>query len=82
MLSTPSVQPIPEIIDDLPNISGWEREVSSITRDTQPVFLRGIPLDDRVRPAFAIGLHMHQPLILDGEDLAVPEERQGENPRV
>jgi len=64
------VEPIPEIIDDLPNISGWEREVSSVTRDTEQVFLRRIATDlDRVQSAFAIGLHMHQPLILDGEDL-------------
>jgi hypothetical protein len=65
-----TLERIPEIVDGLPNISGWEGEVRAVTRSKEPVLLPRIAVDlERVRAAFAIGLHMHQPLILDGGDL-------------
>ncbi len=65
-----TLERIPEIVDGLPNISGWEDEVRALTRSKEPVFLPRIAVDlERVQAAFAIGLHMHQPLILDGDDL-------------
>jgi glycosyl hydrolase family 57 len=65
-----TLERIPEIVDGLPNISGWEEEVRVVTRSQEPVFLPRIAIDlERVQAAFAIGLHMHQPLILDGDDL-------------
>lgn len=65
------LDPIPEIVDSLPNISGWEENVEVATRDSEPVYLQRTPMRlERIQSAFALGLHMHQPLILDGEDLA------------
>ncbi len=63
-------EPIPETIDGLPNVSGWEEQVESVTRSNAPVFLGRTPMNlERLQSGFAIGLHMHQPLILDGGDL-------------
>jgi hypothetical protein len=63
-------EPIPETIDNLPNISGWEDRVESLVRLKNPVFLNRTPMRlDRLQSAFAVGLHMHQPLILDGPTL-------------
>ncbi|MDF5712215.1 MAG: glycosyl hydrolase family 57 [Nostoc sp. S4] len=58
---------LPEIIDGLPNISGWEAEVLSVVNHDAPVFLptTNIKLDD-VNAVFAIALHMHQPTIPAG----------------
>jgi hypothetical protein len=64
--------PIPEIIDGLPNISGWEAEVKSHTQSDQPVFLPTSNVQwESVRAAFAIALHMHQPTIPAGLDGAL-----------
>ncbi|MEW5859110.1 MAG: glycosyl hydrolase family 57 [Cyanobacteriota bacterium] len=56
-----------EVIDGLPNISGWEKEVSSVVNQDKPVFLptTNIRLED-VTAGFAIALHMHQPTIPTG----------------
>ncbi|MBK1988621.1 glycosyl hydrolase family 57 [Sphaerospermopsis aphanizomenoides BCCUSP55] len=58
---------LPEIINDLPNISGWETEVLSVVNHDQPVFLptTNIKLAD-INAVFAIALHMHQPTIPAG----------------
>ena len=58
---------LPEIIDGLPNISGWEQEVISVVQRNEPVFLprTNIRLED-VTAVFAIALHMHQPTIPAG----------------
>ncbi|MEB3150443.1 MAG: glycosyl hydrolase family 57, partial [Sphaerospermopsis sp.] len=68
MLKLPSnLSNLPEIIDNLPNISGWENEVISVVNHNQPVFLptTNIKLAD-VKAVFAIALHMHQPTIPAG----------------
>jgi hypothetical protein len=56
-----------EVIDGLPDISGWEAEVLSIVQNNKPVFLptTNIALD-QLSAAFAIALHMHQPTIPAG----------------
>src|SRR6476646_1074974 len=58
---------LPELIDGLPNISGWEAEVRSVVQHDLPIFLptTNIQLQD-VSAAFAIALHMHQPIIPAG----------------
>lgn len=58
---------LPELIDAMPNISGWEAQVSAVTQQSQPVFLprTNIRLED-VTAGFAIALHMHQPTIPAG----------------
>ncbi|MCM0591580.1 MAG: glycosyl hydrolase family 57 [Gloeotrichia echinulata CP02] len=68
MLTVPTNLPdLPEIIDDLPNISGWETEVLSVVNQNAPVFLptTNIKLED-IKAGFAIALHMHQPTIPAG----------------
>jgi hypothetical protein len=66
---TLSLPAIPELVDHLPNISGWEAEVQSVTQEDAPVFLpvTNIRLED-ISAAFAIALHMHQPTIPAGFD--------------
>ena len=59
--------PIPELIDDLPNISGWEADVQAVTSEHPPVFLptTNLRLDD-LTATFAIALHMHEPTVPTG----------------
>ncbi len=63
--------PIPEIIDGLPNICGWEEQVAEVTSGKAPVFLNDTNLRlDRINSCFSIALHMQQPLIpVGGNDI-------------
>jgi hypothetical protein len=56
-----------ELIEGLPNISGWEEEVMSVVKQDKPVFLptTNIKLEE-ITATFAIALHMHQPTIPAG----------------
>ncbi len=62
---------LPELVDGLPNLCGAEESVAAATRRNSPVFLPGSGVDfGRIKSAFAIALHMHQPLIpAGGQDL-------------
>src|SRR5882724_10751923 len=64
---------LPEYIDQRPNISGSESQVESgvSAGRKEPAFLRGSGIDFKnINSAFAIALHMHQPLIpAGGQDL-------------
>ncbi|MBN1171005.1 MAG: hypothetical protein JXA67_02425 [Micromonosporaceae bacterium] len=63
----------PEYVDDLPNICGRETELAELIADSakKPVYQHGAVDLQSVRSTFAIGLHMHQPLIpAGGGDLA------------
>jgi hypothetical protein len=63
-------EPIPEIIDGLPNISGWDEQVEAVIHRADAVFLKRTPLRlDHMQSGFATALHMHQPLILGDGDL-------------
>jgi hypothetical protein len=65
-LKTPP-PPIPEIIDRLPNISGWEKEIAEVVNHHDPVFLPSTNIRlENVSAAFAIALHLHQPTIPAG----------------
>lgn len=74
-----------EMIDGLPNISGWEDAVQTVTSRTDPVFLphTNLRLED-VHSASAIALHMHQPTVPAGwegaliNNLQYMFEHQGE----
>jgi len=58
---------LPEYVDGLPNICGAEQQVAAATTNTPPVYLAESGIDlGRIKSAFAIALHMHQPLILAG----------------
>ncbi|MBK6847616.1 MAG: glycosyl hydrolase family 57 [Proteobacteria bacterium] len=67
---------LPEYVDGLPNLCGAESEVQRIVQEHagRPVFLPESGVDfQRVRSAFAVALHMHQPLVPAGG----PELRTG-----
>ncbi len=56
-----------ELIDGLPNISGWEKDVLSVVQHSEPVFLPRTNIRlEQVTSACAIALHMHQPTIPAG----------------
>jgi hypothetical protein len=58
---------LPDLIDGLPNISGWEGELFSVVGARTPVFSAATNIRlERVSSAFAIALHMHQPTIPAG----------------
>ena len=60
---------LPEIIDGLPNISGWETQVQSVVQQNDSVFLPRTNLRlSEIRAGFAIALHMHQPTIPAGQN--------------
>lgn len=62
-----TIPQIPEIIDGLPNISGWEAEVSEVVNRNEPIFLPKTNLQlQNITAVFAIALHMHQPTIPAG----------------
>lgn len=64
--------PLPELIDDLPNISGWEAEVQAVTNTNEPVFLPHTNVRvEEITAAFAIALHMHQPTVPAGHEGAL-----------
>jgi hypothetical protein len=69
--------PLPEYVDNLPNICGAEPAVQSavVANRGKPVFLPECGIDlGRARSAVAIALHMHQPLIpAGGHDLGTAE---------
>src|ERR1051325_2254919 len=62
---------LPETIDGLPNICGSENRIADIMRHGGRYYLPESGIDfGRIRSAFAIALHMHQPLIpAGGNDL-------------
>ena len=68
---------LPEYVGSLPNICGAENQIEAAlsARRGQPVSLPESGIDfGRIRSAFAIALHMHQPLIpAGGDDLATAE---------
>lgn len=60
-----------ELVDGLPNISGSEAEIEQVIAEHRgrPVFLPESRIEfGRIRSAYAIALHMHQPLIPAGGD--------------
>src|SRR6266496_325994 len=64
------MESIPEIINGLPNISGWEDWVRQTTARGGTVYLGRTPMrPERIQSAFAVALHMHQPVILYNHDL-------------
>jgi len=60
----------PEYIDHLPNLCGHDREIDEAIRSSKasgPLYHKGTSADfSNIRSAFAIELHMHQPLIPAG----------------
>lgn len=67
---------LPQTIDGLPNICGAESRIADAVAAgaAQPAFLHDSGIDfAHVRSAFAIALHMHQPLIPCGDDLRTSE---------
>jgi len=61
-----------EYVDGLPNICGTEDQIAAVTSAPSPRITQGIDFG-RIKSAFAIALHMHQPLIIAGGDLSTAE---------
>jgi hypothetical protein len=60
---------LPEPVDGLPNLCGSEAVIEEAMSSTAPVFLAQSGIDfNNIRSAYAIALHMHQPLIPAGSD--------------
>ena len=68
---------LPEYVNGIPNIAGSEKEIDKAIRAAagKPVFKPDSTVDfGRIKSAFAIALHMHQPLIpAGGGDLRTAE---------
>jgi hypothetical protein len=63
----PPLPDIPDIIDGLPAICGWESQIHNITQSANAVWLSRTNLQrEQITAAFAIALHMHQPTIPAG----------------
>jgi len=61
------IESLPESIDGLPNICGCEQLIARATAGDAPAYLPESDIDfSRVGSAFAVALHMHQPLIPAG----------------
>ena len=57
------------VTNGLPNICGWESEISSLVNQDKPVFLSNSKIDiSQVNAGFACALHMHQPTIPAGQN--------------
>ncbi|MBF2085586.1 glycosyl hydrolase family 57 [Thermoleptolyngbya sp. C42_A2020_037] len=57
---------------ELPNICGWEAEISAVVNHSDPVFLPHTALRlESITNGFACALHMHQPTIPAGWDGAL-----------
>ena len=71
MVATASLIPnhLPDLIDGMPPLAGWEDRVQAVTQAAEPVFLgrTHLRLAD-ISAGFAIALHMHQPTIPAGQD--------------
>ncbi|MGC9972037.1 MAG: glycosyl hydrolase family 57 [Bryobacteraceae bacterium] len=62
-----SAASLPEHVDGLPDLCGSEDAVAQAMARKGPIYLPGCGIDfGRVRSAFSIALHMHQPLIPAG----------------
>ena len=60
---------IPDTIEGLPNVCGWEDPLREATRGRDPAFLSRTPMwPDKLQSGFAVALHMHQPLVLSDGD--------------
>lgn len=68
-MATVSSASLPGLVEGLPNICGWEREIEAAIARRHPVFLprTNLRLKD-VSAGFAIALHMHQPTIPAGQN--------------
>jgi len=64
---SPKQKHMDEIIDGLPNICGFDEEVTKTTHGRKAVFRPATNISlDKIQSAFVIALHMHQPTIPAG----------------
>jgi hypothetical protein len=65
-LST-KIPPLEVLHSGLPNICGWEADITSITNHKEPIYLANTNLAlENITTAFSCALHMHQPTIPAG----------------
>jgi hypothetical protein len=66
-IATVSQNHLDVVTNGLPNICGWESEITSLVNHDLPVFLPHSQIDlTQVKAGFACALHMHQPTIPAG----------------
>jgi hypothetical protein len=66
-LSLTHLPELPELVEDLPNICGYESVVQSVVQSDRPLWSTQTNLKlDAISAGFAIALHMHQPTIPAG----------------
>src|SRR5439155_21632630 len=66
-----TLENISETVEGLPNFCGQEEQLEAVAAHREPVFLNRTPFRlDRLQSAFGIGLHMHQPLLLEDGDIS------------
>lgn len=66
-IATASKNNLQVVTNGLPNICGWESEISSLVNHQQHIFLPHSKIDiSQVNAGFACALHMHQPTIPAG----------------
>ena len=60
---------LPELIDDMPPLAGWNDRIQATIQNPEPVYLErtNLRLAD-ISAGFAIALHMHQPTIPAGHN--------------
>ena len=60
---------LPDLIDGIPPLAGWEDHIQAVIQTSQPVFLErtNLRLAD-ITAGFEIALHMHQPTIPAGHN--------------
>lgn len=62
------MEDMPNLIQGIPVLSGWEERVRNVAGSGQGAFSETDADFDSINSAFAIALHMHQPLIPGGGD--------------
>ncbi len=64
-----SLPPLPDLIDGMPPLAGWEEHIAQVTQAAQPIYRdrTNLQLAD-ISAGFAIALHMHQPTIPAGHN--------------
>jgi hypothetical protein len=62
-----TAESIPEMVDGVPSLSGWEREIEN-TLQKKAAYDEYLSMKSQgIQSTFAIALHMHQPLIIEGD---------------
>ena len=62
-----TAESIPEIVDRVPSLSGWEHEIETGMQEKAACGENLSMKSQGIQSTFAIALHMHQPIIIEGD---------------